>query len=172
LIAVLFDPPHMYLCHVCMNKARKKYISVQGFPTVPSLFFLPTLAHFIGIFCKTPLSHHILVKHCSSQEIKIILKNKMVLPTYLLYFFYVPFLVNSTCKLSFKKKIPCPFSVLDKTLKCTINKVILHSMYHIPGYFTFKCSIYQVNLHMFVSDLRQICGFLRFPPPIKLKYCS
>jgi hypothetical protein len=47
-----------------MNKARKKYISVQGFPTVPSLFFLPNLAHFIGIFCKTPLSHHILVKHC------------------------------------------------------------------------------------------------------------
>jgi hypothetical protein len=47
-----------------MNKARKKYISVQGFPTVPSLFFLPILAHFIGIFCKTPLSHHILVKHC------------------------------------------------------------------------------------------------------------
>jgi hypothetical protein len=43
LIAVLFDPPHMYLCHVCMNKARKKYISVQGFPTVPSLFFLPTV---------------------------------------------------------------------------------------------------------------------------------
>ena len=36
-----------------MNKARKKYISVQGFPTVSSLFFLPTLAHFIGIFCKT-----------------------------------------------------------------------------------------------------------------------
>jgi hypothetical protein len=29
----------MYLCHACMNKARKKYISVQGFPTVPSLFF-------------------------------------------------------------------------------------------------------------------------------------
>jgi hypothetical protein len=52
LIAVLYDPPHMYLCHVCMklNKARNKYISVQGFPTVPSLFFLPTLAHFIGIF--------------------------------------------------------------------------------------------------------------------------
>ena len=64
-----------------MNKARKKYISVQGFPTVPSIFFLSTLAHFIGIFCKTLLSHHILVKHCKSQEIKIILKNKMVLPT-------------------------------------------------------------------------------------------
>ena len=30
-------------CHVCMNKARKKYISAQGFPTVPSLFFRPTL---------------------------------------------------------------------------------------------------------------------------------
>ena len=64
LIAVLFDPPHMYLCHVCMKKARKKYIFVQGFPTVPSLFFLPTLAHFIGIICKMPLSHHILAKHC------------------------------------------------------------------------------------------------------------
>jgi hypothetical protein len=71
----------------------------------------------IGIFCKTLLSHHILVKHCKSQEIKIILKNKMVLPTYLPYFFYVPFLVNSTHKVPFKKKnIPCPFSVLDKTL--------------------------------------------------------
>jgi hypothetical protein len=46
-----------------MNKARKKYISVQGFPTVPSLFFRPTLAHFIGIFCIMPLSHHILAKH-------------------------------------------------------------------------------------------------------------
>jgi hypothetical protein len=45
--------------NVCMNKARKNYISVQGFPTVPSLFFLPTLAHCIGIFCKTLLSHHI-----------------------------------------------------------------------------------------------------------------
>jgi hypothetical protein len=39
----------MYLCHVCMNKTRIKYISFQGYPTVPSLFFLPTLAHFIGI---------------------------------------------------------------------------------------------------------------------------
>jgi hypothetical protein len=53
-----------YLCHVCMNKTRKKSISVQGFPTVSSLFFRPTLAHFIGIFCKTPLNHHILDKHC------------------------------------------------------------------------------------------------------------
>ena len=40
-----------------------------------------------------------------SQEIKIVLKNKMVLPTYLPYFFYVPFLVNSTHKVSFLKKI-------------------------------------------------------------------
>ena len=40
----------------------------------------------------------------------------MVLPTYLPYFFYVPFLVNSTCKVPFKKNLPCPFSVLDKTL--------------------------------------------------------
>ena len=40
----------------------------------------------------------------------------MVLPTYLPYFFYVPFLVNSTCKVPFKKFLPCPFSVLDKTL--------------------------------------------------------
>ena len=70
LIAVLYDPPHMYLCHVCMklNKARNKYISVQGFPTVPSLFFLPTLAHFIGIFTTErpssvvrPLTFHILI---------------------------------------------------------------------------------------------------------------
>ena len=53
----------------------------------------------------------------------------MVLPTYLPYFFYVPFLVNSTCKVPFKKKIPCPFSVLDKTLgyEPTTVPITLHS---------------------------------------------
>jgi hypothetical protein len=60
----------------------------------------------------------------------------MVLPAYLPYFFYVPFLVNSTCKVLFKKKIPCPFSVLDKTL---INRTPVYSKY------TIKVGSYEVQ---------------------------
>ena len=45
----------------------------------------------------------------------------MVLPTYLPYFFYVPFLVNSTCKVPFKIFLPCPFSVLDNTIIVTVT---------------------------------------------------
>jgi hypothetical protein len=59
LIAVLFDPPHMYLwlCHVCTNKARKKNISLFKV-SLQSLFFLPTLAQFWG----NP--YKLLSKHC------------------------------------------------------------------------------------------------------------
>jgi hypothetical protein len=39
----------------------------------------------------------------------------MVLPTYLPYFFYVPFFGKFYVQSALlKKKIPCPFSVLDK----------------------------------------------------------
>ena len=50
LIAVLFDPPHMYLRHVCTNKVRKniplfkvslqtEYSTVLIFSAYPSTFY-------------------------------------------------------------------------------------------------------------------------------------
>jgi hypothetical protein len=56
-------PISIYIVSV-LSRTEKGHGIFQGFPTVPSLFFRPTLAHFIGIFCIMPLSHHILAKHC------------------------------------------------------------------------------------------------------------
>jgi hypothetical protein len=78
----------------------------------------------------------------------------MVLPTFLPYFFYVPFLVNSTCKVPFKKKkIPCPFSILDKnTILCKKKSSFLYIFHNVS--FSF--------LYNFKGDTSNILGPLIF----------